>query len=260
MPQPIALPILRPEVKKKVKYPATAPRIPPTIEDVAGAIKLSHDVYFARSESYHSLSAREYLMYFLEELGANDEELVNALKYQTALLAGDEGVFPSQSWFKTDMPYHQGVEPAWFAAAMARSLAPIQEDLAQLNVKVAGLDDRLKAVEASHTQLNNKVAGLDNRLKAVEAGNAQINDKVAGLDDLLKAVKASNAQIHRMAAIVEFPILSFHWFLTGQMQTWNRSRASGRDSELELVPFKSGDDPTTIPVRILNFHPCTAVL
>ena len=48
------------------------------------------------------------------------------------------------------MPYHQGAaEPAWFADAMTRALAPIREDLTQLTEKVTGLDDGLKAVEAS---------------------------------------------------------------------------------------------------------------
>ena len=93
------------------------------------------------------------------------------------------------------MPYCQGAEPPWFAAAMTWALAPIGEDIVQLT--------------------------------------------------------ASNVQIYRIAAIVESLISFFKWFLTDQMQTWNRSSGSGRDSNLEVVPFWSGEDPTTAPACLL---------
>ena len=93
------------------------------------------------------------------------------------------------------MPYCQGAEPPWFAAAMTWALAPIGEDIVQLT--------------------------------------------------------ASNVQILRIAAIVESFISFFQWFLTNQMQTWNWSSGSGRDSNLEIVPFWSGEDPTTAPVCLL---------
>jgi hypothetical protein len=37
------------------------------------------------------------------------------------------------------------------------------------------------------------------------------------------------------------------------MQTWNRSCGTGRDSQIEIVALKSGDDPTKPPVCVLNF-------
>ena len=45
MPPAIDLPQLWPELKRIVKYPTTAPATPSTIADVAGGIKLSHEVY-----------------------------------------------------------------------------------------------------------------------------------------------------------------------------------------------------------------------
>jgi uncharacterized coiled-coil protein SlyX len=50
---------------------------------------------------------------------------------------------------------------------MTRVLAPIREDLAELNEKAARLTTDLNA-------LTDKVAGLDNRLKTVQSSNAQI--------------------------------------------------------------------------------------
>jgi len=135
---------------------------------VAGAIHLSHEILAARQRSE-----------------ATDEELVKVYKYQMALMSSDEGA-----------------EPAWFAHAMTRALAPIREDVAKLNEKAVKLE----------TDVNT------------------LTDKVTVLDNRLKSVQSSNAQIRRMAAI-----------------TWNRSRGSGREARLEVVPFESGDDPTTAP-------------
>jgi len=59
MPPAIALPQLRPDLKKMVKYP-TVPAIPPTIKDMAGAINLSHEVFAARRLFHYSLNHGEY--------------------------------------------------------------------------------------------------------------------------------------------------------------------------------------------------------
>jgi hypothetical protein len=45
-------------------------------------------------------------------------------------------------------------------------------------------------------------------------------------------------------------VLSFHWFFTDQVQTWNCSHISGREARMEVILFESGDDPTTAPVCI----------
>ena len=50
----IPLPQLPEELKPMVCYPDTAPANPPTIADVAGGIKLHHDVYYARRQYCHS--------------------------------------------------------------------------------------------------------------------------------------------------------------------------------------------------------------
>lgn len=47
MPAVVALPQLRPDLKKIVKYPI-APDNPPTFKDIAAAINLSHEVADAR--------------------------------------------------------------------------------------------------------------------------------------------------------------------------------------------------------------------
>ena len=101
---------------------------------------------------------------------------------------------------------------------------------------------------------------MTRELAPIRAELAQLTNKVDGLDGRLKVVKASVGQIRRMAAIVESLIPSFHWLLTDQMQTWNCSCGSGKDSRLEVVPFVSGDDPTTAPVCILNACLCNALL
>jgi hypothetical protein len=59
---------------------------------------------------------------------------------------------------------------------------------------------------------------------------AKLTARVTQLDDGLKALEAITGQISRIAAIVECLTPSFHWFLTNQMQTWNRSCGSSRDS------------------------------
>jgi hypothetical protein len=82
---------------------------------------------------------------------------------------------------------------------------------------------------------------------------AKLTARVTQLDDGLKALEARTGQISRIAAIVECLMPSFHWFLTNQMQTWNHSCGLGRDSEVEIVALKSGDDPTKPPVCVLNF-------
>lgn len=106
---------------------------------------------------------------------------------------------------------------------MTRVLAPIREDLAELKEKATKLTTDLNA----------------------------LTDKVTGMDNRLKTVQSSNAQIRRMAAIVG----SHCFFLVGcsliniKWQTWNRSRGSGREARLEVVPFESGDDPTTVCIH-----------
>jgi hypothetical protein len=101
---------------------------------------------------------------------------------------------------------------------MTRALAPIQIDIAELKDDISKLTAR-----------------------------------VTQLDDGLKALEARTGQIREIAAIVECLAPSFHWFLTNQMQTWNRSCRSGRDSDVEIVALKSGDNPTKPPVCVLNF-------
>lgn len=66
----------------------------------------------------------------------------------------------------------QGGEPAWFAPAMTRVLAPIREDLAELKEKATKLTTDLNA-------LTDKVTGMDNRLKTVQSSNAQIRRMAA---------------------------------------------------------------------------------
>ena len=51
MPPAIDLPQLQPELKRIVKYPTTAPATLPTIADVAGGMKLSHEMYSAHCQS-----------------------------------------------------------------------------------------------------------------------------------------------------------------------------------------------------------------
>ena len=47
----IPLPVLSPLLIGQVRYPAAAPGVPPSVDDLAGAIILSQEVYGARSES-----------------------------------------------------------------------------------------------------------------------------------------------------------------------------------------------------------------
>jgi hypothetical protein len=54
----VALPQLRSDLKKIVKYP-TAPANPPTFKDVAAAINLSHEVMAARRLCHHTLNDKE---------------------------------------------------------------------------------------------------------------------------------------------------------------------------------------------------------
>jgi hypothetical protein len=84
-------------------------------------------------------------------------------------------------------------------------------------------------------------------------GHVDIAELTARVDDGLKALQARTGQISRIAATVECLMPFFHWFLTNQMQTWNRSCRLGRDSEVEIVALKSGNDPTKPPVCVLNF-------
>ena len=51
MPPAIDLPQLWPDLKRIVKYPTTAPATPPMGADVAGGIKLSHEVYSVHCQS-----------------------------------------------------------------------------------------------------------------------------------------------------------------------------------------------------------------
>jgi hypothetical protein len=55
---------------------------------------------------------------------------------------------------------------------MTRVLAPIREDLAELNEKATRLTADLNA-------LTDKVTGMDNRLKTVQSSNAQIRRMAA---------------------------------------------------------------------------------
>jgi hypothetical protein len=108
---------------------------------------------------------------------------------------------------------------------MTRALAPIREDMTNLRADVNALADR-----------------------------------VTGLDDRLKAVESSNSHIRRMAAVVECLIPSFYWVFTDEMQSWNNSRGSGRDARLEVVPFVSGEIPTSAPVCGLPCSLCNLEL
>jgi len=58
---PVALPQLRTDLKKIVKYPIP-PANPPTFKDVAAAINLSHEVMAARRLCHHTLNDRELML------------------------------------------------------------------------------------------------------------------------------------------------------------------------------------------------------
>jgi hypothetical protein len=90
----IALPQLRPDLKKTVKYPIP-PANPPTFKDVAAAINLSHEVMAARRLCHHTLNDWELTLvsWFLERSEASDEELVKVYRYQLSLVSSDEGKF-----------------------------------------------------------------------------------------------------------------------------------------------------------------------
>lgn len=68
MPPGIALPTIRQELKKVVRYPTVPPAVPPTVTDVAGAIKLCHEVYSARRQC-HSQPRRWDINAFSRETG-----------------------------------------------------------------------------------------------------------------------------------------------------------------------------------------------
>lgn len=110
------------------------------------------------------------------------------------------------------MPYHEGGEPPWFAAAMAREQAVMRQEITTIR-------ENITAIRADITSM-----------------------------------KAGLAQVRRVAAIVRPLNLSLRWFFTDQMQNWNRSSGGGTAAQLEVVPFRSGADPTTYPVNFL--HSC----
>lgn len=92
MPPVIALPALSDELEKTIKFPA-APANPPSVADRAAGIRLTHEVQTARRQSYRIFAETKYRLIFFSKKGqANDAELVDVLKYQTALLASDEGM------------------------------------------------------------------------------------------------------------------------------------------------------------------------
>jgi hypothetical protein len=62
------------------------------------------------------------------------------------------------------MPYHQAAEPAWFAAAIGRAVAPIQHDIVRLE----------EQIREDMAGIRENIAGLDHRLEAIEAGNGHI--------------------------------------------------------------------------------------
>ena len=66
--------------------------------------------------------------------------------------------------FRPDLPYFQGAEPPWFAAAMARSLAPMEQNLG----------NRMTALEGRMTALEGRMAAVEGRLQVVEASIAEI--------------------------------------------------------------------------------------
>jgi len=118
---------------------------------------------------------------------------------------------------------------------MTRALAPIKEDVAKLN--------------ETTTKLATDVNTLTNKVNTLTDKVNTLTDKVTELDNRVQATQLANAQIRRIAAVVESHSF-FYWLFTDQAQTWNRSRGSGREARLEVVPFESGDDPTTAPVCV----------
>jgi hypothetical protein len=65
---------------------------------------------------------------------------------------------------------------------------------------------------------------------------------------LLRQKVAVYDESQQLLSLIPF----FHWFLTDQMQTCNRSRGSGPEAQLEIVPFCSGEDPTKEPVSVTD--------
>jgi uncharacterized coiled-coil protein SlyX len=159
---------------------------------------------------------------------------VNAAKYQVALLATDAGLSIwsfSLLQVTADIAYGQAAEPPWFAAAMARSLAPLEDNIdevrdmvAGLGVLAGGLDARVAGLEGLVGGLNARlaaleglvggldarlaaleglVAGLDARLAALEGLIAGLDARLAAVEGRLQALEERTAQIHRTVAIVE---------------------------------------------------------
>jgi hypothetical protein len=69
------------------------------------------------------------------------------------------------------MPYHQAAEPAWFAAAIGRAVAPIQHDIVRLEEQIW---EDMAGIREDMAGIRENIAGLDHRLEAIEAGNGHI--------------------------------------------------------------------------------------
>lgn len=115
---------------------------------------------------------------------------------------------------------------------MARELAPLRQDM----------------------------EGLRGDNVVLRADVTALREGAVTLSAQLTALTACVAEIRRMASLVECISHLFYWFRTDHMQTWNGSSGTGKDAELQVVPFANGDLPTGEPVTMPDFCLCDACL
>lgn len=122
---------------------------------------------------------------------------------------------------------------------MARELAPLRQDMEGLRG-------------------DNVVLRAD--VTALREGAVTLSAQLTALTATVTTLTASVAEIRRMASLVECISHLFYWFRTDHMQTWNGSSGTGKDAELQVVPFANGDLPTGEPVTMPDFCLCDACL
>jgi hypothetical protein len=90
---PVAVPPFNDRFKEHITPPA-APQDPPSVADVAAAIRLKHDALLARGQSHGPPLPRRWtmLMALLERSTVTDGDLVKASKYEVAVLAAVGGM------------------------------------------------------------------------------------------------------------------------------------------------------------------------
>ena len=127
----------------------------------------------------------------------------------------------------------------------------MQECLAPIKADMNTMKDEIKAARASINSMRVDIQAKATRADVITMRTAiqELTQNIEQLTNKVSDIERQQGLTQRLAAIVcDCPIYPSCYNIDVHYQLYNRSQGTAGGVELEVVPFKDGDNPTKAPV------------